>query len=83
MATHKSTEKRSGHEKVTIRGADGSEHLLAAVWETGCTVYVCPVARYREAASGCDDAVVGFPVSDMAIVYLTSEYRFRASLNAM
>ena len=52
-------------KKVIVRGADGTEHTLALVRDEGRTVYVCPISRYQEAASGCDDAVVGFPVSDV------------------
>jgi hypothetical protein len=52
-------------KKVTIRGADGTKHILALVREEGRTVYVCPVGKYREAAAGCDDAVVGFQLSDV------------------
>lgn len=52
-------------KKVVVRGADGADHTLALVREEGRTVYVCPISKYQEAVRGCDDAVVGFPVTDV------------------
>ena len=50
---------------INVRGADGKTHTLAFVRERCGTVYACPPNRYDEAASGNDDAVVGFPAEDV------------------
>lgn len=52
-------------QKVMVRGADGSERLLALVRREGNVAYVCPLHRFRDVEAGDDEPVVGFPASDV------------------
>jgi hypothetical protein len=54
-------------KKIIVRNADGSRKMLALVRQAGDTVYACPISRYREAAEGREDAVVGFPAADVSL----------------
>jgi hypothetical protein len=50
---------------VKVRGADGSERLLALVERVGSVVYVCPLDRLQDVLSGDEEPVVGFPAADV------------------
>lgn len=54
-----------GMQRVAVRGADGAQKELAFVRRSALTVYVCPVARFKEVAAGNEASVVGFPAEDV------------------
>lgn len=52
-------------QTVKVRGADGSERLLALVRREGNVAYVCPVSRIADVEGGDEEPVVGFPAADV------------------
>lgn len=52
-------------QTVQVRGADGSQRLLALVRREGSVAYVCPLDRFEEVMAGNEEPVVGFPSEDV------------------
>lgn len=52
-------------QTVNVRGADGTERLLALVERAGPVVYVCPLHRFQDVQRGDEEPVVGFPAADV------------------
>jgi hypothetical protein len=52
-------------QKVKVRGADGSERILALVGREGEVAYVCPLNRVADVEGGDEEPVVGFPAADV------------------
>jgi hypothetical protein len=53
-------------QTVKVRGADGSQRVLALVRRDDNVVYVCPIDRFADVERGNDDPVVGFPANDVS-----------------
>lgn len=53
-------------QTVKVRGADGTERLLALVSRDEAVAYVCPIARFADVQAGDEDSVVGFPLADVS-----------------
>jgi hypothetical protein len=52
-------------QTVQVRGADGSQRLLALVRRDGNVAYVCPLDRIADVMAGDEEPVVGFPAKDV------------------
>jgi hypothetical protein len=53
-------------QTVQVRGADGSQRLLALVRREGNVAYVCPIDKVAEVMAGNEEPVVGFPAKDVS-----------------